>query len=234
MVWGGLVSAPVIRCENVGKRLGDEWVLRDVSFELFPGEILGLIGPGGHGKSVLLKLLTGLIKPDTGTVWMNGKSLNTIDADELAGLRSQIGYLFQNNALFDFMTVRENVAFPMVQQGCFYEATIRARVEEQLASVGLTQALEQMPRELSGGMQKRVGLVRAVITEPAITLYDDPTAGLDPVTSSKIFKLIASMQARAATHAAIVVSHDIERMRAICERYLMLYHGQVLFSGTEA
>jgi len=224
-------GAVAIRCEGLGKRFDGTWVLRDVNLEVRRGEVLGLIGPGGHGKSVLLKCLAGLLSPDAGRVLVDGEDLARLGPLGLARVREQYGYVFQNYALFDFMTVRDNVAFPLVQQAHLSAEEIDGRVASRLSEVGLGHALDLLPRELSGGMKKRVGLARATVGEPAILLYDDPSAGLDPVTSSKIFQLIARMHR--ADAATVVVSHDIDRMRAVCDRYVMLDHGQLVFDGPE-
>ena len=228
------VSQPVLSCEGVSKRFGDLLVLRDISLELRAGEVLGLIGAGGQGKSVLLKLLAGLLEPSSGCVRIGGDDLAAMSAEGLEAARRDMGYLFQNYALFDFMTVHDNVAFPLRQHGALSEELISRKVTERLAEVGLAHAVTLYPNELSGGMKKRVGMARATITDPSLTLYDDPSAGLDPVTSSKIFALIARMQAQVDGAAAVVVSHDIDRMKAICTRYIMLHEGEICFDGPES
>ncbi len=225
---------PIIICEGVGKRFGGVWVLRDVSLVVRRDEVLGLIGPGGHGKSVLLKVMTGLLAPDAGRVLVDGQDLARMRPTELARVRDGMGYVFQNYALFDFMTVYDNVAFPLRQQGGHDEAAIDAAIKRRLGEVGLGHALQLFPRELSGGMKKRVSLVRATISQPSIALYDDPTAGLDPVTSSKIFQLIDREHRSIPGCASVVVSHDIDRMKVVCDRYAMIYQGRVLFDGPEA
>jgi phospholipid/cholesterol/gamma-HCH transport system ATP-binding protein len=228
-VSGGPVRLAV---ERVSKRHQGRVVLDDVSLEVRAGEILGLVGPGGHGKSVLLKHLPRLIAPDAGRVLLDGKDLAKLSAFELARAREGFGYLFQNYALFDFMTVADNVAFPLRQETRPPSRDeIDARVRERLAEVGLARAYAQFPRELSGGMKKRVGLARATVTNPAIALYDDPSAGLDPVTSSRIFELLHAMHLKVPGCASVVVSHDIDRMQAIVDRWVVVEHGRVVFSG---
>jgi len=224
----------VVKCSGVGKRFGGSWVLKGVDLSLRRNEVLGVIGPGGHGKSVLLKCLVGLLSPEEGSVAVEGIDLGKATPQQLAKLRDGIGYLFQNYALFDFMTVRENVAFPLRQQGGLSDDEIESRVREILEYMGLGHALDLYPNELSGGMKKRVGVGRAVIAEPPVLLYDDPTAGLDPVTSSKIFRLVAQMHAKIPNACSVVVSHDIDRMKVICDRYVMIYEGEVLFDGPES
>jgi len=223
-------------------------VLSDVSLEVRSGEILGLVGPGGHGKSVLLKHLPRLLVPDRGHILLDGRDLATLSGFDLARAREGFGYLFQNYALFDFMTVADNVAFPLRQERsaasadrggeqrgvASREQQIDLRVRERLAEVGLERAYHQFPRELSGGMKKRVGLARATVTNPSIALYDDPTAGLDPVTSSRIFALILAMHRKVPGCASVVVSHDIDRMAAIVDRWIVLEHGTIAFSGLRA
>ena len=231
-------DAPVIVCEGVGKRFDDTWVLRGVDLRVRAGEVLGVIGPGGHGKSVLLRLLAGLLVPDEGRVLVDGRDLAKLTQLELAEVRADYGYLFQNYALFDFMTVSDNVAFPLRQLANDEEATVAAAVRKRLGEVSLGHALALYPRELSGGMKKRVALARATVAHPRIVLYDDPTAGLDPVTSSKIFELLAAVHRVGARDGSpctsVVVSHDIDRMRRVCDRYVMLHDGQVRFDGAES
>ncbi|MGM0574557.1 MAG: ABC transporter ATP-binding protein [Myxococcota bacterium] len=224
---------PLIVCEGVSKRFGARWILRDVDLVVRAGEVLGVIGPGGHGKSVLLKLLAGLLRPERGVVRVEGRDLAALSAFELARIRNEFGYLFQNYALFDFMTVADNVAFPLRQQGDLGEEAVAERVRARLEEVDLGHTLALRPNELSGGMKKRVGLARATVTNPRIVLYDDPSAGLDPVTSSKIFLLVEQMHRHTPGCASVVVSHDIDRMRMICDRYVMLHEGRVVFDGPE-
>jgi phospholipid/cholesterol/gamma-HCH transport system ATP-binding protein len=226
-------SAPVVALRGVHCAIEDFSILHDINLEVHPGEVVGLIGPGGHGKSVLLKLIAGLMEASSGQIQVLGQDVVGASDLQLAQIRASTGYLFQNYALFDFMTVAENVAFPLQQLGVASTDEIDRRVLELLSEVGLANSLELYPRELSGGMKKRVGLARAVITHPELSLYDDPSAGLDPVTSSKIFNLIARIQSRDDKPTSIVVSHDIDRMKVICQRYVMLYEGRIIFDGPE-
>ena len=224
-----------IAVQRVSKHHEGRVVLDDVSLEVRAGEILGLVGPGGHGKSVLLKQLPRLLVPDRGQILLDGRDLASLTGFELARAREGFGYLFQNYALFDFMTVADNIAFPLRQEKTPpAPAEIERRVRERLAEVGLARAYDQFPRELSGGMKKRVGLARATVTDPSIALYDDPTAGLDPVTSSRIFALILAMHRKVPGCASVVVSHDIDRMAAIVDRWVVLEHGRVAFTGVRA
>jgi phospholipid/cholesterol/gamma-HCH transport system ATP-binding protein len=205
-------------------------VLNAVNVHIKPGSVLGIIGRGGGGKSVLIKLLCGLINPDTGAVKVAGKDLADLDGVGLASIRNQYGLLFQNNALFDFMTVGENVAFPLQQMGALSDGEIAALVARRLTEVDLPGIEGLFPRELSGGMRKRVALARATIANAPILFYDDPTAGLDPVTSSKIFKLISRLHTEES--ATVVAGHDVDRMRAVCTDWLLLHDGRVHFSGS--
>ncbi len=219
---------------GVVKHHEDRVVLAGVDLDVHAGEVLGIVGPGGQGKSVLLKHLPRLIAPDAGSVLLDGVDLGRMSAFDLARARESFGYLFQNYALFDFMTVGDNVAFPLRQERRHTEADIALRVAARLDEVGLLRAIDQYPRELSGGMKKRVGLARATISEPTIALYDDPSAGLDPVTSSRIFALIAGMHRKVAGCASVIVSHDLDRMASLVERWVYLDAGQIQFAGTTA
>ncbi|HRE88562.1 MAG TPA: ATP-binding cassette domain-containing protein [Myxococcota bacterium] len=226
--------SPRLTLRGVVKRHEGRIVLAGLDLDVLPGQILGVVGPGGQGKSVLLKHLPRLIAPDSGEVRLDGVDLATMTGFELARAREHFGYLFQNYALFDFMTVGENVAFPLRQERRHTDSDIMDKVRARLTEVGLLRALHQYPRELSGGMKKRVGLARATISDPSVAIYDDPTAGLDPVTSSRIFALIAKMHAHVPGCASIIVSHDLDRMAPIVERWVYLDSGRIHFTGTSA
>jgi phospholipid/cholesterol/gamma-HCH transport system ATP-binding protein len=223
----------VLRVRGLTKSFGDSLVLENIDFEMRAGEIVGVIGPGGVGKSVFVKICCGLMEPDDGVIEVLGHDLLAIDGKAKQRLRERVGLVFQNYALFDFMTVGENVAFPMVQRGKATPDEILVKVQERLAEVDLPNVRHLMPNELSGGMKKRVGLARANINDPELIFFDDPTAGLDPVTSSKIFNLIRRTQAQ-RNSTCLVISHDIDRMRPACDRYVLLLNGRVHFRGTEA
>jgi len=221
----------VVRGTNLTRSFAGRTVLEDVSLALEEGEILGIIGPGGGGKTVLVKMLCGLLVPDDGNVEIFGQDLFRLSGIELQALRRRYGLLFQNYALFDFMNVGDNVAFPMRQAGGWTEDEIQARVQDRLTEVGLPNVRHLFANELSGGMKKRVALARSAVTDPEILFFDDPTAGLDPVTSSKIFALVRSTQQHRGS-SCVVISHDIDRMSVICDRYLLIYEGRVHFTGT--
>ncbi len=222
----------VLRVQGLSKWFGDVCVLDSLDFEMREGEVLGLIGPGGVGKSVLVKMCCGLMEPDEGSIEVLGQNLGELKEKQRQSLRERVGLVFQNYALFDFMTVGDNVAFPMRQRGGHTPEQIADRVQERLAEVDLPKVRHLMPNELSGGMKKRVGLARANINDPELIFFDDPTAGLDPVTSSKIFNLIRKTQSH-RNSTCLVISHDIDRMRPACDRYLLLYESKLHFSGTE-
>lgn len=220
----------MIEVRNVTKFHGRETVLDDVSLSVREGTQLALIGPGGAGKSLLLKIITALVRPEAGEVVVDGEKMLDLDEVELSRARAKLGMLFQNYALFDFMTVEENIAFPLERGGKHTAAEIKEKVADLLDQVDLPGIQKQYPRELSGGMKKRVTFARAVIHEPPILFYDDPTAGLDPVTSSKIFILLDRMkQQRGVT--SIVVTHDILGVRDICDDFAMLRDGKLIFRG---
>ncbi len=220
-----------ITIDGVSKRHAGQYVLHDVSLEVPEGTYLGLIGPGGAGKSLLLKIVAGLVEPDAGEVWVRGQNIHELNATELADLRFHFGMLFQNYALFDYMTVAENIAFPLRQEGELSDSAIDDRVGAILDEIGLPEAADQFPNELSGGMKKRVSFARSVIRRPPLLLYDDPSAGLDPVTSSKIFRLLRKLRDEYDS-TAITVGHDLRGIEAISDRVAMLDEGELRFDGT--
>lgn len=210
---------------------GPNVVLRDVTLEVPRGCLYGLIGPGAAGKSVALKLLAGLLKPDRGSVVVDEEDITTLPEIQLQAVRAKIGMLFQNNALFDHLTVAENIAFPLRRLYALPENEIEARVRERLACVSLPGFESRMPSGLSGGQKKRVGVARATVARAGIVLYDEPAAGLDPVTSQKIFELLREEQ-RAAGATVVMVSSDLDRLLTVTDRVGMLYRGELIFDGT--
>jgi len=205
--------------------------LRSVSLTVPRGCLYGLIGPGASGKSILLKMITGLMKPDRGSILVDGQDVTAASEIELGRMRIKFGMLFQNNALFDHMTVADNIAFPLRRLTNLSEEDIEARVDERLAGVALSGFGTRMPAGLSGGQKKRVGVARATITQAPIVLYDEPAAGLDPVTSQKIFDLLRSEQ-RAASATVIMVSSDLDRLLTVTDRVGMMVRGELIFDGT--
>jgi phospholipid/cholesterol/gamma-HCH transport system ATP-binding protein len=206
-------------------------VLRDVTLTVPEGSLYGLIGPGASGKSVLLKMMTGLMKPDRGTVHIGDDLVTNASELKLQGIRKRIGMLFQNNALFDHLTVFDNVAFPLRRLHAPPEEDVHAKVAERLACVSLPGFESRMPASLSGGQKKRVGVARATVTRAPVVLYDEPAAGLDPVTSQKIFDLLRSEQ-RATGATVVMVSSDLDRLLTVTDRIGMMYRGELLFDGT--
>lgn len=221
----------MIRVEGLTKTFGGMPVLRGVHLTVPKGCLYGLIGPGASGKSVLLKMITGLLRPDHGRVVVDGKDIHGLSELELQQFRLKFGMLFQNNALFDYMTVGENIAFPLRRLFNLPEQEIAARIAERLKVVSLPGFEGRMPSGLSGGQKKRVGVARATISKAEIVLYDEPAAGLDPVTSQRIFELLRAEQ-RAAGSTVIMVSSDLDRLLTVTDRVGMLYKGRLLFDGT--
>jgi phospholipid/cholesterol/gamma-HCH transport system ATP-binding protein len=206
-------------------------VLRGVSLAVPKGCLYGLIGPGASGKSILLKMITGLMRPDEGHIFVDGQDVTTASELELQKMRLKIGMLFQNNALFDHLSVADNIAFPLRRLTNLPEDEIKVRVEERLKCVAMTGFDQRMPAGLSGGQKKRIGVARATIAQASIVLYDEPAAGLDPVTSQKIFELLREEQ-RAAGATVIMVSSDLDRLLTVTDRVGMMYRGQLIFDGT--
>jgi phospholipid/cholesterol/gamma-HCH transport system ATP-binding protein len=206
-------------------------VLRGVSLHVPEGCLYGLIGPGASGKSVLLKMIVGLLKPDTGRILVESDDITSASELDLQKLRLKFGMLFQNNALFDHLTVGDNIAFPLRRLTNLSEDEIRARVAERLEVVALSGFDARLPAGLSGGQKKRVGVARATITQARIVLYDEPAAGLDPVTSQKIFELLREEQ-RASGATVIMVSSDLDRLLTVTDRVGMMYRGQLIFDGS--
>jgi phospholipid/cholesterol/gamma-HCH transport system ATP-binding protein len=208
-------------------------VLDDVSLTVPKGCLYGLIGPGAAGKSVLLKMITCLMRPDEGRIVVDTDDVTAASELELQKIRLKIGMLFQNNALFDNLTVYGNVAFPLRRLTSLPESEIHLRVEERLKYVAMSGFEERMPAGLSGGQKKRIGVARATIAQASIVLYDEPAAGLDPVTSQKIFELLRQEQ-RAANATVIMVSSDLDRLLTVTDRIGMMYRGRLIFDGTTA
>ncbi len=226
------MSAPdaVIIVDNLHKAFGAQAVLAGVSFSVARGETLCVLGRSGTGKSVLLKTIIALLDPDAGRVTVLGRNFHDLDEHHRLKARKDLGYVFQGAALFDSLSVCENVGFSLYQQHKS-AAEIRLRVRESLAAVGLEAAIDKMPSELSGGMQKRAGLARAIIDRPQIVLYDEPTTGLDPLTTDTINQIILALQ-RSHGITSIVVTHDVRSALAIGDRIILLEKGSIVASGT--
>ena len=220
-----------IQVEGLTKVFAGMPVLRGVDLDVPDGCLYGLIGPGASGKSVLLKMITGLLRPDAGRVLVGSEDVHRLTELDLQKFRLKFGMLFQNNALFDYMTVGENIAFPLRRLFNLDEEEIARRISERLKCVSLPGFEERMPTGLSGGQKKRVGVARATVSAAEIVLYDEPAAGLDPVTSQRIFELLRAEQ-RAAGATVIMVSSDLDRLLTVTDRVGMLYRGRLIFDGT--
>jgi phospholipid/cholesterol/gamma-HCH transport system ATP-binding protein len=224
-------TVPVVAVENLHKTFGRHMVLNGVSLSVGRGQTLAVLGRSGTGKSVLLRLIIGLEKPDSGSVCIHGQDLAGLPIDRLGEIRKKMGFLFQHAALYDSLSVQENVAFPLEHhRRDMSRAERTGRVRELLAEVGMEDALDKMPSDISGGMQKRVGLARALALEPEILLLDEPTAGLDPISSGEIDDLILKLQ-REREMASIVVTHDLHSARTIANRLALLDRGNVVIEG---
>ncbi|MEX2544630.1 MAG: ABC transporter ATP-binding protein [Phycisphaeraceae bacterium] len=221
---------PLVRLVNVSKSFGSLHVLRGLDLDIKPGEVTVVLGPSGTGKSVLLKHVVGLLKPDEGEVYFRGRRVDTMGAAELVEIRRDMGFLFQMGALFDSMTVGDNVAFPLREHTDDGLAERRERVERVLEMVGLPGIQAKMPAELSGGQRKRVALARAVVLHPSLVLYDEPTTGLDPIRADVINELILALNQKLGI-TSIVVTHDIASANKIADRLVLLYDGRIICDG---
>jgi phospholipid/cholesterol/gamma-HCH transport system ATP-binding protein len=225
------MAAPFLRFVGVHKSFGGKDVLRGVDLDVREGETCVVLGGSGSGKSVLIRHAVGLHRPDGGEVWVDGTEISQLDEEGLLETRKKVGMLFQAGALFDSMTVRENVGFALEEHTTWDEAKVLARILEVLKLVELDDVLDLMPADLSGGMRKRVALARAIALAPRAILYDEPTTGLDPITSNTINHLIRSLQAKLGV-TSIVVTHDILSAFTVGDRIAFLYDGKILFHGT--
>ncbi|MGE0449946.1 MAG: ABC transporter ATP-binding protein [Vicinamibacterales bacterium] len=228
------MTAPeaAIRLDRVSKSFGALKVLDDVSLDIGRAKAFCLLGRSGTGKSVALRHIVGLVKPDSGRVLVDGREISALDRHGLSEARKGIGFLFQAAALFDSMSVGENVAFPLRRHTDLRESDIRTRVREKLASVGLEDDLDKMPAALSGGMRKRVGLARAMALDPSILLVDEPSAGLDPITTREIDELLARHRDGGTT--LVVVTHNIPSARFLGDELALLHDGRIVARGTAA
>jgi len=230
---GSNKDIPLVQVKSLSKSFGKQVVLKEISLEVGQGETLSVLGRSGTGKSVLLKLIIGLHKPDSGSIRVNGEEVTRLGLKELNEVRKKVGFLFQQAALYDSLSIEENVGFPLRRHSNMSDGESRKRVRELLASVGMEKDAHKLPGELSGGMQKRVGLARALALEPDILLFDEPTAGLDPITAAEIDDLILRLQ-KEKRMTSVVVTHDIHSARAVSDRVALMRDGQVLIEGTFA
>jgi phospholipid/cholesterol/gamma-HCH transport system ATP-binding protein len=222
-----MTTSPLIAFQNVSVQFGKTVIHRDISFTVDDRQVVTLLGPSGTGKTVLLKLLIGLLLPTSGSVIVEGKDLSQLNRDEMREMRKEVGMLFQGAALFDSLTVFENIAFPLREYGQKDESLIAAVVEEKLGLVGLSGFAQRFPIQLSGGQRKRVGLARALASSPRVVLFDEPTTGLDPTSRNRIDDLIIQLRDDLGI-TSIVVTHDMESARRISDRIILLSQGRVI------
>ena len=226
-------AMPAVRLDSVSKAFGPRAVLDDVTFEVAAGSGFVILGRSGTGKSVTLRHIVRLVQPDRGRVFVEGDEISALDGPELSRVRRKIGFLFQNAALFDSISVGENVAFPLRRHTRLGDREIKDRASEKLASVGLEKEYDKMPAALSGGMRKRAGLARALALDPPIVLVDEPSAGLDPITADEIDTLLLELKERGGT-TLIVVTHNIPSARRLGDELVMLDEGRIIARGTAA
>ena len=224
-------SSPMIAVRALAKKIGQQEILRGVNLQVSSGETLAIIGRSGGGKSVLLKHIVGLMQPDTGEIWIDGQNITGMNERELGAVRQKVGILFQGGALFDSMTVEDNITFPLREAGERDPKVLRTKVQEMLEVMEMEGEENKMPVSLSGGMKKRVGLARSIIRRPSCVLYDEPTSGLDPVVADSINRLIRRLQQRFGM-TSVVVTHDMKSAFDVADRIAYLHEGRIYFNGT--
>lgn len=222
---------PLVSVSGLKKSFGSKHVLRGIDLDFPPHRTTVVLGPSGCGKSVLLKHLVGLLRPDSGTVHFDGRRIDTMPEREMTPIRRQFGFLFQMGALFDSLTVNENIAFPLHESGITDEAECSQRIQEVLAMVGLEECSGMMPADLSGGQRKRIALARSIVLRPRAILYDEPTTGLDPIRSDVINELILKLQ-RELDATSIVVTHDLTSAFKVADHMILMLGGKVVLEGT--
>ena len=224
-------SSPMIAVRSLRKKIGQQEILRGVDLKISSGETLAIIGRSGGGKSVLLKHMVGLMEPDSGEIWIQGQNIIGMNERQLGAIRKKVGILFQGGALFDSMTVEDNIGFPLREAGERDRKVLRSKVSEMLEVMEMEGQEDKMPESLSGGMKKRVGLARAIIRRPSCVLYDEPTSGLDPVVADSINRLIRRLQSKFGM-TSLVVTHDMKSAFDVADRIAYLDEGRIYFDGT--
>jgi len=225
-----MATVEIIKVENLSKRFGEKVILDDISLTVLQGENLVVFGQSGTGKSVLLKCIIGLLKPDNGTVIIKDKNITNLSPKELNKIRKQTGFLFQGSALYDSMTVRENLEFTLKRHIEISDDEAYEKVLSTLELVSLMEAVDKMPSELSGGMKKRIGLARSIVTDPEIMFYDEPTTGLDPISSKEISELILDLQKKLKM-TSIIVTHDLNCAHIISDRIIFIKDAKIAYQG---
>jgi phospholipid/cholesterol/gamma-HCH transport system ATP-binding protein len=225
-----MADSILVKILNLSKSFGTAKILDNVSLNVNSGENLVVFGQSGTGKSVLLKCIIGLLTPDNGQIFIDDKEIHSLTVEEMNEVRKKIGFLFQSAALYDSMSVRENLSFPLKKIFFKTQKECDIKVEETLELVSLAHAIDKMPSELSGGMRKRIGLARSIITDPELMLYDEPTTGLDPITTKEISKLILDLQTKLKM-TSIIVTHDLICAKIIADRAIFLRNGKIAYQG---
>ncbi len=226
------MTVPFIQFVNIRKSFETQEVLKGIHLSIYSGEITTIIGKSGTGKSVLLKHIIGLIHPDSGQILINGESLHQLSAEKIKAFQKELSYMFQDNALFDSMTIYENIALPLLENRYYPKNQVRDKVMNHIRELGLLGSEEKFPAQVSGGMRKRVALARALITDPKIVLFDEPTTGLDPIRKKNVHTMIKEYQEK-FEFTAVIVSHDIPDIFNISQRIAMLDEGIIQFEGSK-
>lgn len=226
------MTAPFIQFTDIKKSFGTNRVLKGVHLSLYRGEIIAIIGKSGTGKSVLLKHIIGLVEQDSGEIFINGTPLKQLSSQDKKNFQKTLSYMFQDNALFDFMNIYDNISLPLVENSNFSKDQVKNKVFTQMKQLGLTGIENKFPAQLSGGMKKRVALARALVTDPEIVLFDEPTAGLDPVRKKNVHSMIQEYQEKFG-FTAVIVTHDIPEIFNICQRIALLDEGIIRFEGSK-
>jgi phospholipid/cholesterol/gamma-HCH transport system ATP-binding protein len=220
----------MVKFKNFKKSFYDKVIHKDINFKINSGECIGLLGGSGAGKSVILRSIIGLEKPDSGEIWIEDEEISQYTEEQLIEIRKKVAYVFQNGALFDSMSVYENMAYPLRAHTSLTEKEVKLKIHDLLEYLGMHNTEHLLPNELSGGMQKRIGLARSIILEPSVILYDEPTAGLDPFNTKKIQEIILKLKKKNVT--SIFVTHDIPSALAVCNRFLFVQNGVIAKQAT--